>query len=63
MHIPDGYLSPQTCAAAYAVAVPFWAIASRRVSAVVKTRDVPMLAMFAGKIRDKLAREAPKMLE
>ena len=47
MHIPDGYLSPQTCAAAYAVAVPFWAIASRRVSAVVKTRDVPMLAMFA----------------
>jgi cobalt/nickel transport system permease protein len=47
MHIPDGYLSPQTCAAAYVVAVPTWAIASRKVTAVVKTRNVPLLAMFA----------------
>ncbi len=47
MHIPDGYLSPQTCAAAYVIAVPTLALASRRVSAVVRTRQVPMLAMFA----------------
>jgi len=47
MHIPDGYLSPQTCAAAYVAAVPTWIAASRRVSAVVKTRNVPLLAMFA----------------
>jgi cobalt/nickel transport system permease protein len=47
MHIPDGYLSPQTCAAAYAVAVPTWMTASRRVTKVVRTRNVPLLAMFA----------------
>ena len=47
MHIPDGYLSPQTCAAAYVVAVPTWAAASRKVTKVVRTRNVPLLAMFA----------------
>jgi len=47
MHIPDGYLSPQTCAVAYVVAVPVLAVASRKVTDVVKTRNVPLLAMFA----------------
>src|SRR6266545_2532669 len=47
MHIPDGYLSPQTCVAAYAVAVPFWAVASNRVSKVVRTRNVPLLAILS----------------
>jgi len=47
MHIPDGYLSPQTCAVAYAAAVPTWVAASRRVTRVVKTRNVPLLAVFA----------------
>ncbi len=47
MHIPDGYLSPATCAAAYAVAVPTLAVASRRVGDVVTTRQVPRLALFA----------------
>jgi len=47
VHIPDGYLSPQTCAAAYAVAVPVWAVAAKRVSAVVKTRSVPLLAILS----------------
>jgi cobalt/nickel transport system permease protein len=47
MHIPDGYLSPQTCAGAYAVAVPTWMAASRKVTKAVKTRNVPLLAMFA----------------
>jgi cobalt/nickel transport system permease protein len=47
MHIPDGYLSPATCAAAYAVVSPFWVTASRRVKRVVTSRNVPMLAMFA----------------
>jgi cobalt/nickel transport system permease protein len=47
VHIPDGYLSPQTCAIAYAAAVPVWIAASRKVTAVVKTRNVPLLAMFA----------------
>ncbi|MDQ1295242.1 MAG: cobalt/nickel transport system permease protein [Actinomycetota bacterium] len=47
MHIPDGYLSPQTCVAAYAVAVPTWAVASRKVEKVVLTRNVPLLAVSA----------------
>lgn len=47
MHIPDGYLSPQTCAAAYLVAVPTIAVASRRASHTLKTKQVPLLAMFA----------------
>lgn len=47
MHIPDGSLSPQTCLAAFAIAAPTIAVASRRVTTVVKTRNVPMLAMFA----------------
>jgi cobalt/nickel transport system permease protein len=47
MHIPDGYLSPSTCAVGYAVAVPVWAIASRKVSKVVTSQNVPTLAVFS----------------
>lgn len=47
MHIPDGYLSPQTCIAGFAVAVPVVAVAARRVGRVVKTRQVPTLALFS----------------
>ena len=47
MHIPDGYLSPATCAAGFAVAVPMLAVASRRVTRVVTTRGVPRLAMLS----------------
>jgi cobalt/nickel transport system permease protein len=47
VHVPDGYLSPQTCAAAYAVAVPTWSVAANRVTRVVKTRNVPTLAILA----------------
>lgn len=47
MHIPDGYLSPQTCAVGYAVAVPTWAVAARRVTKVVRTRSVPFLAVLS----------------
>ena len=44
VHIPDGYLSPQTCVAGYALAVPAWAVASRKVNDVVRSRQVPLLA-------------------
>ncbi len=47
MHIPDGYLSPQTCAVGFAIAVPAWTVASRRVKQVVTTRHAPTLALFA----------------
>lgn len=47
MHIPDGYLSPLTCAVGYAVAVPVLAVASARVRRTVKSRQVPTLAMLS----------------
>lgn len=47
MHIPDGYLSPATCAVGFAVAVPLLAAASARVGRTVTTRQVPTLAMLS----------------
>ena len=47
MHIPDGYLSPATCAVLYAGAAPFWVIALQRVRKVMRTRLVPLLSVFA----------------
>ena len=32
MHIPDGYLSPSTCALLYGIAIPFWYTALSRAS-------------------------------
>ena len=47
MHIPDGYLSPVTCAVGYVVACSMLAVASVRVKKVVTTRQVPTLAMLS----------------
>lgn len=47
MHIPDGYLSPSTCAAFYGASVPVWVAAGRRVKKVVKSRYVPLVAIGA----------------
>lgn len=47
MHIPDGYLSPATCVAAYGVALPFWYQASRRVKDVLRSKAAPFVALFA----------------
>jgi cobalt/nickel transport system permease protein len=47
MHIPDGYLSPATCAVGFAVAVPTIIVASQRVQRTVKVRNVPTLAVLA----------------
>src|SRR5512140_3820466 len=47
MHIPDGYLSPATCAALYAGAAPFWYVALRRVRRAMHTRLVPVLSLVA----------------
>ena len=47
MHIPDGYLSPSTCAALYAGAAPFWWVALRRLKRTLHTRLVPRISLFA----------------
>lgn len=47
MHIPDGYLSPATCATLYVAAAPFWYVALQRVKRLLNTRLVPLLAVFS----------------
>ncbi len=47
MHIPDGYLSPSTCATLYAASTPFWYVALRRLRKRLNTRMVPLLSVFA----------------
>ena len=47
MHIPDGYLSPTTCGVMYAAAIPFWAVAVKRVRKTLTARTVPVLALFS----------------
>lgn len=47
MHIPDGYLSPASCAVMYGAVTPAWALAGRKVQKVVKTRYVPLVAVGA----------------
>jgi len=47
MHIPDGYLSPQTYVPAAAAMLPFWAVASSRVKQSLRLSQVPMLALGA----------------
>lgn len=45
MHIPDGYLGPQTYVGTYAVMAPLWAVASRKLGRILRTRQVPLLAL------------------
>ena len=47
MHIPDGYLSPATCAVLAAAMVPVWSTAARRAKNVVKSRYAPLMAVGA----------------
>jgi len=47
MHIPDGYLSPSTCAVLYAGSAPFWYAALRRLQRWLSTRLIPLISVFA----------------
>ena len=47
MHIPDGYLSPLISAGVAVATVPTWAIATRKVKAVLSNRMIPLLAIFS----------------
>jgi cobalt/nickel transport system permease protein len=47
MHIPDGYLSPSTCATLFAGATPFWYVALRKMKRALHTRMIPLLSVFA----------------
>ncbi len=47
MHIPDGYLSPQTSGIMYLLSTPFWAIALKKIRASLPQNKVPLLAMLS----------------
>jgi len=47
MHIPDGYLSPSTCAVFTAAMLPFWYRASAKLKETVETAQAPFIAMGA----------------
>ncbi len=47
VHIPDGYLSPATCATAYGAAAPFWYVALQRLKHSIHTRTIPLISVFA----------------
>ena len=47
MHIPDGYLSPQTFVPLYGVSFVFWAVALKKIKKELSTKYIPYLAMAA----------------
>jgi cobalt/nickel transport system permease protein len=47
MHIPDGYLSPQTFVPLYGVSIVCWSVALKKVKRDLSAREVPYLAMAA----------------
>ncbi len=47
MHIPDGYLSPSTCATLYALAAAGWYTALKRTKRLLATRSIPLISVFA----------------
>lgn len=47
MHIPDGYLGPQTYAVLDVAIIPLWAVAASKVKKTLKAKQVPLLALGA----------------
>jgi cobalt/nickel transport system permease protein len=47
MHIPDGYLSPQTYVVLDAAIIPIWVVAARKVKKSLKTKQIPLMALGA----------------
>ena len=47
MHIPDGYLSPQTYLPLYGASIAFWALALKKMKRELPAAHIPYLAMAA----------------
>ena len=47
MHIPDGYLSPSTCATFYVLSASGWYGALKRIQRVLASRTIPLISVFA----------------
>ena len=51
MHIPDNYLSPQTCAVMAAAMVPVWTVSIKKVKAEIPTGDGTFQKIILGEIK------------
>jgi cobalt/nickel transport system permease protein len=47
MHIPDGYLSPQTYIPLYGLSIIFWSAAIRKIKGYLSAKYIPYIAMSA----------------
>ena len=47
MHIPDGYLSPVTCAVMFVAMLPFWYLGLRQLRERLNARSAPLIALLA----------------
>ena len=47
MHIPDGYLGPNTYIAFWIIMIPIWYYAGKKLSTELRSRQVPLLALSA----------------
>lgn len=47
MHIPDGYLSPQTAVPFIVAMVPVWSVAIKKVKENLRKKDIPVLSIGA----------------
>lgn len=47
MHIPDGYLGPQTYAVLDVAIIPIWMVAGARIKKALRARQVPLMALGA----------------
>ncbi len=47
MHIPDGYLSPSTCATLYVLSGSGWWLALKKIKRALMTRTIPLISVFA----------------
>jgi cobalt/nickel transport system permease protein len=47
VHIPDGYLSPQTYLVLDVAMIPIWVIAAKKVKRTLKTKQIPLMALGA----------------
>ena len=47
MHIPDGYLSPATCAVMFLIILPFWYVGLKKLREKLNARSAPLIALLA----------------
>ncbi len=47
MHIPDGYLSPETVVASYMITIPLWIHAFRKLKAKMNEETIPVLGALS----------------